>query len=574
MQGKHKSKKESRRSKSKKTSSYSSSSEEEWVEKKVVPSEDISKKGDCSRDCGTDRSVKNEVSKVQTREIWMNLPSTFLSDSNLDRRKNREEQRKKESERQQYNPRECSRELNPYWKGGGDGLPKFQKPSSFEQYHQDTVTRNSVQNTNNMTSNWKKKKEDKYQQKVSECVIESITEPTVEKHLKETVTEKDLNLLGAKIVKAEIMGNTKLVTELKEKLDQARKMLNKFENTKITEDIILTHTDTQGRSQPVKLNSTEDHITHKRKKTIETHKDGSRVKYFADDDKYSLNQMFENEKYNTVEDSNKEFLNMTKKVRRHEDLDDIFSDNIRKKESDSKTDSKTRDKAISQHQQISNSLNNCNKCIQSEYMSKHLLVSLCETVYLGLPAYEPLAEGHCIISPIRHTPCSTQLDENEWSDILNVRKALVRMFQSSGKDVIFFEYATSLHKFPHMSIECVPLSKEAGDMAPIYFKKAIDECETEWTQNKKLISLKGRDVRKAIPKGLSYFFVSFGLEEGYAHVIEDEELFPKNFAQEIIGGMLDIHHSKWRKPKRQSFEEQSSRMLVFTKIWKDFDFKF
>lgn len=122
-----------------------------------------------------------------------------------------------------------------------------------------------------------------------------------------------------------------------------------------------------------------------------------------------------------------------------------------------------------------------------------------------------------------------------------------------------------------MSIECVPLPKEEGDMAPIYFKKAIDECEMEWSQNKKLISLKGKDIRKAVPKGLPYFSVSFGMEEGYAHVIEDEQIFPKNFAQEIIGGMLDIHHSKWRKPKKQSFDEGSKRVLEFSKLWKNFD---
>ena len=82
-----------------------------------------------------------------------------------------------------------------------------------------------------------------------------------------------------------------------------------------------------------------------------------------------------------------------------------------------------------------------------------------------------------------------------------------------------------------MVIHCVPLPKEVGDLAPIYFKKAIMECESEWAQNKKLIDLKNRDVRKAVPKGLPYFFVDFAMTPGYAHVIEDEQQFPSNFAQ-------------------------------------------
>lgn len=61
------------------------------------------------------------------------------------------------------------------------------------------------------------------------------------------------------------------------------------------------------------------------------------------------------------------------------------------------------------------------------------------------------------------------------------------------------------------------------------------------------------------------------MEEGFAHVIEDEQLFPNNFAQEVIGGMLDLHHSKWRKPKYQKFDEQSKRVMEFSAKWKDFD---
>lgn len=45
------------------------------------------------------------------------------------------------------------------------------------------------------------------------------------------------------------------------------------------------------------------------------------------------------------------------------------------------------------------------------------------------------------------------------------------------------------------------------------------------------MDLSGKDVRRAVPKGLPYFSVDFGLDSGFAHVIEDEKMFPKNFAQ-------------------------------------------
>lgn len=38
------------------------------------------------------------------------------------------------------------------------------------------------------------------------------------------------------------------------------------------------------------------------------------------------------------------------------------------------------------------------------------------------------------------------------------------------EDVVFLETCKQLRKQHHMIIECVPLPKETGDMAPVYFK--------------------------------------------------------------------------------------------------------
>lgn len=493
----------------------------------------------------------------------------------MDRRREREENKRQEREREKYNPRESVRELNPYWKDNGDGLPsvsKFKKPSEETDDYRD---RGSYKSSSSRSSNWRKS--DKSTTKNDTRQTEAITVTNVvEEECKVSVmTDKELNVLAAKLVKAEIMGNTKLISELKEKLEQARKVHSNTKSThKEQEEILLTRTDSKGYSRPVKMQSDygESSGTRHKKQKIETHSDGQRVRYFADDDKYSLKQMFENEKFSTVEDQNTEFMKLAGKIAKNDDLDDVFADKIRRKESDDKIDKRNADKAISEHQRTTESLDNCTLCLQSPNMLKHLMVSMGETFYLSIPPQEPLTDGHCVLIPIRHVPCATQLDENEWSELLDFRKALTKMFLSSDEDVIFFEIAMYLNRFPHMSIHCVPLPKEQGDLAPIYFKKAIDESETEWASNKKLVSLKGRDVRRAVPKGLPYFSVSFGMEEGYAHVIEDQKYFPGNFAEEIIGGMLDLHHSKWRKPKKQSFEEQSRRVLEFSKGWSKFDF--
>lgn len=54
------------------------------------------------------------------------------------------------------------------------------------------------------------------------------------------------------------------------------------------------------------------------------------------------------------------------------------------------------------------------------------------------------------------------------------RKSLVKMFTDKGLDCIFLETNMSMKKQYHMVYECIPLPKEVGDMAPIYFKVFID----------------------------------------------------------------------------------------------------
>jgi Protein similar to CwfJ C-terminus 1 len=53
------------------------------------------------------------------------------------------------------------------------------------------------------------------------------------------------------------------------------------------------------------------------------------------------------------------------------------------------------------------------------------------------------------------------------------RKAVTKMFLSKDEDVIFFESVRTLRGFPHMVMECVPVDKDSGALAPIYFKASF-----------------------------------------------------------------------------------------------------
>lgn len=169
-----------------------SSSSEEWVEK--VP---------------TVKSDRNANDTNQERDEWMNMPTSFYTSSTIDKKVEREKKKQLTKEQDRYNPKQNIRELNPYWKDGGNGLPNFIKPTDNE----------FVYKKNSTSSNWRKRttevskdnfiqKEDEKSDKLPEAIVNQ-------------VSQKDLNVLAAKLVKAELLGSSDLIKELKYKLDRS-----------------------------------------------------------------------------------------------------------------------------------------------------------------------------------------------------------------------------------------------------------------------------------------------------------------------------------------------------------------
>ncbi|CAI9769355.1 unnamed protein product [Fraxinus pennsylvanica] len=126
----------------------------------------------------------------------------------------------------------------------------------------------------------------------------------------------------------------------------------------------------------------------------------------------------------------------------------------------------------------------------------------------------------------------------------------------------------------HCLVECIPVPQEIAKQAPVYFKKAIDEAEDEWSQHnaKKLIDTSEKGLRGSIPKNFPYFHVEFGLQRGFVHVIDDEKEFKSSFGLNVIRGMLrlpaeDMH----RRRKHESVETQKQAATSFARDWEPFD---
>ncbi|NXL16121.1 C19L2 protein, partial [Setophaga kirtlandii] len=221
---------------------------------------------------------------------------------------------------------------------------------------------------------------------------------------------------------------------------------------------------------------------------------------------------------------------MEKTDREYYTLDDMFVSKAAKRARSGEEEEVQRRKAIREHQQLAACMEKCPYCFDSSELSKHLIIAI-GTKRNDVRVFKirneiASMEGFIVL---HLTFLALSVDSTTSSRMF--RNALVKMFEAKDLDCVFLETNMSMKKRYHMVYECIPLPKEVGDMAPIYFKKAIMESDEEWSMNKKLIDLSSKDIRKSVPKGLPYFSVDFGLQGGFAHVIEDQHNFPHYFGK-------------------------------------------
>ncbi|KAK3691764.1 hypothetical protein RRG08_009578 [Elysia crispata] len=416
------------------------------------------------------------------------------------------------------------------------------------------------------------------------------------------LSEEELNELAAKVLRAEIMGDDDTAAELKSKLEAARQqqslcksgmasggptfsyqrcpVVRKQDHNMREADggeenvVVLSRTSKGGMVRPV-LGSAVEYSSRKsgrkKRKMASTHDiAGERTIYFEDDNKFDLQALVEQEKAGTAEDQNSMFSRLAgRSDDRDLDIDDMFVSKAARRQEEDRAAIHDKAAAIFEHRKISSAMEKCARCFDK--VPKHLIIAIGSKSYLCVPPHRSLTEGHCFIVPMQHVSSCTAIDEDVWREMQLFRKSLVQMFLSQDEDLVIMETVMHLKHFPHTALECIPLEKETGDLGPIYFKKAILEAGPEWADNKKLHSLKEKDVQHVIPKGFPYFSVDFGLQGGYATIIEDEQTFPSYFGREIVGGMIDAEPGLWRKPHKQSFEDQRQKVLKFEKMWRPFD---
>lgn len=186
---------------------------------------------------------------------------------------------------------------------------------------------------------------------------------------------------------------------------------------------------------------------------------------------------FEREKLpDTTADLEAQYVRIaTKHKNPNDDIEDIFTDEMRTNITQATTEQRELQRAKRDHEKMVATLENCDRCFESSKFDKDLLVSMGSKIYLTLPWHVGLQDGHCILTTTEHVSSCTQLDEDAWEELSKFRISLTGML---GDDLIFYEIANNLHKRPHLTIHCIPIPWSHGEIAPFYFKKAIEESET------------------------------------------------------------------------------------------------
>jgi hypothetical protein len=294
-------------------------------------------------------------------------------------------------------------------------------------------------------------------------------------------------------------------------------------------------------------------------KRFESHdKEGKRVSYFADDGA-DLQSLVREQKFGEaagVDDVIMQNIAKRKNFKQEhigpdEEYDNDATLSIigqvsnKKKKSAKRIQSdesdKERQRQIFAYQRADRAQQQCPFCLSNPNRPKHLVVAIGQMAYLRMPLKRSIVEGYCLIVPIEHVPSTRVADDNTQIDIRNFKKAIIQMFASEGKSVVFMELAKGLDRNrTHTVVEAVPVPTDMIDQAPIFFKQAFDEMSSDWDQHhsKRLIETGPKGLQEKIPPNFPYFFVEFGLKRGFVHVIDNEDRFKHDFGSRILSGLL------------------------------------
>lgn len=366
------------------------------------------------------------------------------------------------------------------------------------------------------------------------------------------VTHSTLNKLQAEIIKMQMRGDSNL-SELEKQYEIA---LSMFEAQNAEKDSIPANTSI--------MNKQSSSIVDPNNMTIED---------MVKEEKMTRNQNYKRQ-YRQMADQIIRDPNFKDDLDYYDENAEKLSKRIQRREID------FRNMSVSDFQRTQKILDTCPLCHQDSSPPMAPIISMGTRVYLSLPSPPELAKYHALIVPLHHRINTLECDDDEWDEIRNFMKCLIRMADERDQDVIFYENACAPHRRMHTAIEAVPVPRDVSAQAPAFFREAILSSDKEWSQHQKIIDTLARAkkglgkmaFRRSITKEAPYFHVWFELDGGIGHIVEDLGKWGKGdqFSRQVFATILDLDPTIWRRRGRWT-GEQDPREKAFIQAWKKYD---
>eukprot|EP00884_Botryococcus_braunii_P013106 jgi/Botrbrau1/21797/Bobra.0190s0022.1 len=302
---------------------------------------------------------------------------------------------------------------------------------------------------------------------------------------------------------------------------------------------------------------------------------GARERWFKDDDAPDLATLVKRQRHGDYDDLDANLADNIMRAKRFKgkelNADDEYDNDGGLNMYESRDSRMTKEKLaqrhkakqVSEYRKATSATDNCTYCLASARRPRHLTVAIGQVAYLMLPLRGRLVAGHCQIVPAEHVASSRLADDLVWTEIRNFKKCLLQLFAAQGKGVIFMETALRLQDSrAHTLVDAVPVPWETLERARIVFKREIDDASSEWSQHyaKRMIDTRQKGLRGSIPDNFPYFFVEFGLSEGFVHVVDDVDRFKPDFGRSVLAGLLKL-------PAEDARTRAKAESAGLQKIW-------
>ncbi|PJF16538.1 Cwf19-like-1 domain-containing protein [Paramicrosporidium saccamoebae] len=206
----------------------------------------------------------------------------------------------------------------------------------------------------------------------------------------------------------------------------------------------------------------------------------------------------------------------------------------------------------------------CELCFESTTINMSLVLAIGNLVYLSLPHTDCIDPFHCRITPIQHASSFLQCDDDTWDEVRNFKKCLLQLAATINRTVVFLETANRPDGPFHTHIDAIFLKQNTTDPKS-YFRKALMECDEEWSSNKRVIDTAEKGgLRKSIPRDFAYCYADFRLDQGFAHVIEDSRRVRYDFLLDLAANLMGLQRHQWKG-------QGASMDGKFRKLYEPFD---